>query len=167
VPWVLALDGDRVRVRPHPDVDSLRTGVRAERGPQAVGPEPVTVASPDGRFDLVLRAGSGGRPLTLAVADTGGPLLTVVLDPAASQAVVAAAGAPGTTTVPLVPEADGAVDLRVLVDASVAEVFPGGGAAAAARLRPSRGPVQVAVTADGDGARLERLVLHGMESVSP
>ena len=66
---------------------------------------------------------------------------------------------------PLAPDADGAVDLRVLVDASVAEVFPGGGTAAAARLRPSRGALRLAVTADGPGARLERLVVHGMERV--
>ena len=68
---------------------------------------------------------------------------------------------------PLVPDADGTVDLRLLVDASVVEVFPGGGAAAAARLRPSRGPLRLAVTADGDGARLERLVVHGMERALP
>jgi beta-fructofuranosidase len=167
VPWVLALDGDRVRVRPHPDVDSLRTGVRAERGPRALGPEPLTAESPDARFDLVLRAVTGGRALTLALADAEGPLLTVVLDPAASQAVVAAPGSPGTTAVPLLPDADGAVDVRMLVDASVAEVFPGGGAAAGARLRPSRGSLELAVTADGPGAWLERLVLHGMERVFP
>ena len=64
---------------------------------------------------------------------------------------------------PLVPGADGTVDLRVLVDAGVVEVFPGGGAAAAARLRRS-----VEAGCGWPSPRTarrpaERLVAHGME----
>jgi beta-fructofuranosidase len=166
VPWLLALDGDRVVVRPHPDVDSLRTGVRTDIGARALGPEPMEVAPPDGGFDLVLQAATGGRPLTLTLADAQGPLLSVVLDPGAGEAVVSVPDSTGTK-VPLVPGAHGTVDLRVLVDASVVEVFPAGGAAAAARLRRSGGRLRLAVTADGAGARLERLVVHAMERAFP
>jgi beta-fructofuranosidase len=162
VPWLLALDGDRVVVRPHPDVDTLRTGVRAEVGPQHPGAGPVVAESPDAAFDLVLRASTDGPPLTLTLADADGRLLSVVLDPEAGEAAVDTPGATGTT-VALVPDVDGGVDLRVLVDAGVVEVFPGGGAVAAARVRPALGPVQVATR----GARLERLVLHGMERALP
>jgi hypothetical protein len=42
-------------------------------------------------------------------------------------------------------------------------VFPAGGAAAAARLHPARGPLRLAVTGDGEDARLERLVVHAVE----
>jgi beta-fructofuranosidase len=166
VPWLLALDGDRLVVRPHPDVDSLRTGVRARLGPEDLGPEPVTTGSPDSSFDLELRATPAGRRLTLTLGDDAATLLTVVLDPGAGEAVVSVPGSAGST-VPLVLEADGDVDLRVLVDASVVEVFPGGGAVAAARLRGSRGPLRVDVAAEGSGARLQRLVVHGMERALP
>ena len=124
------------------------------------------VAFPDTSFDLVVRAATGGRPLTFTLADPDGRLLSVVLDPGAGEAVVSVPDSTGTT-VPLVPGADGTVDLRVLVDASVVEVFPGGGAAAAARLGRSGGRLRLAVTADGAGARLERLVVHAMERALP
>jgi beta-fructofuranosidase len=162
VPWLLTLDGDRLGVRPHPDVDSLRTGVRTGLGPTALSPEPVVIDSADALFDLVLRATPGGRRLTLTLGDPGGGLFSVVLDPGAGEAVVTVPDRPGVT-VPLVPGAGGAVDLRVLADASVVEVFPDGGAVAAARLRPPQGPLRLALAADGDGARLERLLVHGME----
>lgn len=170
VPWLLALDGDRIGVRPHPDVDSLRTGVLVELGPQPLGPEPTEVAFLDDAFDLVLRTGTGGRlltlTLTLTLADADGPLLSVVLDPGSEEMVVSAPDSAGTA-VPLVPDADGAIDLRMLVDASVVEVFTFRGAAAAARLRASRGRLQLTVAADGAGARLERLVVHAMERALP
>jgi hypothetical protein len=44
----------------------------------------------------------------------------------------------------------------------VLEVFPGGGAVAAARLSPSGGPVRITVNGRGDGAVLRRLTVHGM-----
>jgi beta-fructofuranosidase len=166
VPWLLALEADRLGVRPHPDVDSLRTGIRAELGPVSLGPEPVGTGPPDAAFDLVLRAVPSARRLTLTLDDDGGGLLSVVLDPGVGEAVVSGSDS-GRVAVPLVPAVDGAVDLRLLVDASVAELFPGGGAVAAARLRPHHGPLQVAVAADGPDARLERLVVHGMERALP
>jgi hypothetical protein len=122
----------------------------------------VVIDSADAEFDLVLRAAPGGRRLTLTLGDPGGGLFSVVLDPGAGEAVVTVPDRPGVT-VPLVPDAVGAVDLRVLADASVLEVFPGGGAVAAARLRAPQGPLRLVLTADGHGARLERLFVHGME----
>jgi hypothetical protein len=51
------------------------------------------------------------------------------------------------------------------MDAGVVEAFPGGGAVVAARLRPTGGAVTLGVSGTGTGARLGRLVVHGMERV--
>ena len=154
------------QIKGKPDVDTLRTGVRTQLGPADLGPAPIVAGSPDASFDLGLRATPSGSRLTLALADDAGTLLTVGLDPGAGEAVVSVPGSAGST-VPLVPGADGDVELRVLVDASVVEVFPAGGAVAAARLRGPRGRLQMSVAADGGGARLQRLVVHGMERALP
>jgi hypothetical protein len=57
------------------------------------------------------------------------------------------------------------VELRLLIDAGVVEAFPGGGAVAASRLRPVGGDLLLGVSAAGAGARLQDLVVHGMERV--
>ena len=165
-PWLLGLDGDRVVVRPHPDVDSLRTGAVTGPGARDLGPEPVVSRCPGPAFDLLLRAAPAGSRITLTLTDDGGLLMSVLLDPTAAETVVSGA-ASTRTAAPLGATSDGAVVLRMLVDDGVVELFPAGGAVLAARLRPVRGPVQVAVAADGSGARLERMELHAMQRVVP
>jgi beta-fructofuranosidase len=165
VPWLLERDGDRVVVRPHPDVDTLRTGVRERRGPAPLSTDPLVVPSLPVHNDVELRADPAGRPLTLTLDDeSGSRLLTVVVDPAAEEVRLTVAGRPDARA-PLLPEPDGAVQLRLLVDASVVEAFPGGGSVAAARLRPTGADLTLGLSAAGAGARLESLIVHGMERV--
>jgi len=163
VPWLLSADGDRVAVRPHPDVDTLRTGVHAHRGARPLTPDPVELEVP-ACADVVLRADPAGEPLQLAVDDAAGRRFTVVVDPAAGQMRLSVPDG-HESVVPLRPEADGAVDLRLLLDAGVVEAFAGGGAVAAARLQPSGGELRLSLVAAADGARLRDLVVHGMERV--
>jgi beta-fructofuranosidase len=163
VPWLLDLDGDRITVRPHPDVDTLRTGPPARRGPEPLPAEPVVLDVPS-RADVALRADPAGEPLVLTLDEDGARLLTVVADIAAGELRLAVPGG-GESGAPLRPEADGAVTLQLLLDAGVVEAFPGGGAVAAARLRPSGGELRLGLSAAGDDARLLELVLHGMERV--
>ena len=151
VPWLLTLEGDRVGVRPHPDVDSLRTGVRTDLGPAAPSTEPVVIGSPDAQFDLVLRAVPGGRRLTLTLDDPVGELFSVVLDPGAGEAGVVLPDRAGRT-VPLLPGVDGAVELRVLADASVRGGVPGWRCGRGRPPAPSSGPAP-AVPRGGRGRR--------------
>jgi beta-fructofuranosidase len=160
VPWLLVRDGDRVGVRPHPDVDSLRIGVFAEHGPAEVTADPLVVGSLDVCCDVELELEPGGAPTVLSLCDDGGQLLGVEIDGTAGAVTLSPRGGAGGQ-VPLRPETDGGVALRLLVDASVVEVFPSGGAVAATRTSPSGGPVTLTLT--GTGARLRRLVAHGME----
>jgi beta-fructofuranosidase len=162
VPWLLSADGDRVAVRPHPDVDTLRTGVHAHRGPGLLT-APVVLEVP-AQADVLLRAHPAGEPLQLTLDEAAGRLLTVVADPAEAQLRLSVPDGP-ESCVPLRPEPDGAVELRLLLDAGVVEAFPGGGAVAAARLRPSGGELRLRLSAAADGARLHDLVVHGMERV--
>jgi beta-fructofuranosidase len=162
VPWLLRRDGDRVAVGPHPDVDTLRTGIRAQCGPQPLTAEPLLMGGLPASADVELRADPAGRPLRLTLDEAGGRLLTVVAEPGELRLVVP--GRPDTRA-PLRPGPDGALELRLLVDAGVVEAFPGGGAVAAARLRPSGGKLTLGLSAAGDGAGLDRLVVHGMARV--
>ena len=151
-------------VRPHPDVDSLRTGVRTELGPEALGPEPVVVgvAGRGVRPGAPRRTPAGGGSRS-TLDDAGGTLLTVVLDPGAGEAVVVRAGRrrrnrAAASRARTAPSTCGCWWTRASPRCS-----PAG-----ARSRPPGcarlgGPLRVAVAADGTGARLERLVVHGME----
>ena len=163
VPWLLARDGDRVTVTPHPDVDSLRAGVVAERGPITLtGGRAMTLGI--GRYaDVVVRADPAGRPLEVALDGQDGPLLAVTVDPATGELRLSA---PERTPVslPLRPGPDGGVDLRLLVDAGVVEVFSGGGVAGA-RPRSPDGDLALRVTG-GTGAQLRHLVVHRMERLT-
>jgi beta-fructofuranosidase len=164
VPWLLAADGDRVAVRPHPDVDTLRTGVRAQSEPRPLSSEPLVLGPLPAQADVELRADPAGEPLLLTLDEPSGRLLTVVADPAAGQLRLTVPDGPESCA-PLRPEPDGAVELRLLVDAGVVEAFTGGGSVAAARLRPSGGELSLGLSTPGDGARLERGLVHGMERV--
>ena len=117
------------------------------------------------RADVVLRADPAGAPLELTLDDDdGGRLLTVVADPAAGEVRLTVPDGPASRA-PLRLEDDGAVALRLLLDAGVVEAFPGGGAVAAARLPPPDGELRLGLSGAGDGARLRELVLHGMSRV--
>jgi beta-fructofuranosidase len=163
VPWLLGLDGDRVVVRPHPDVDTLRTGVQTRRGPEPLTSDPVVLDVP-AQADVLLRADVAGEPLQLTLEQAAGRLLTVVADPVAGHVRLSGPDAP-EGLVPLRLEPDGAVELRLLVDAGVVEVFPSGGAVGAARLRPTGDRLRMSLSAAGGEARMHDLVVHGMERV--
>lgn len=157
VPWVLALDVDRVTFVPHPDVDTLRSGLRAERRSAALaGGPPVTV--PVGRHaDVVLRAELGSEPLRVDL-----DALAVTVDPARDTVDVAASGQP-VARLPLRPAPDGSFDLRLLVDVGLVEVFSAG-AVAVARVPAADGESVLALR--GEGARLGQLLVHGMERLT-
>jgi beta-fructofuranosidase len=114
--------------------------------------------------DLELRADPAGATLRLDVDDPAGRLLTVDADPVAGELRLSVPGRPDARA-PLRPDPDGAVRLRLLLDAGVAEAFPGGGAVSAARLRPSGDDLTLSVSSPGAGARLSSLAVHGMEQV--
>ncbi|MCW2634883.1 MAG: glycoside hydrolase family 32 protein [Blastococcus sp.] len=164
VPWLLVPDGDRLAVRPHPDVDTLRTGVRGRLGPSSLSAEPTLLGDLPGSADVELRADPAGGPVLVTVDEAGGRLLTVEADPGAGELRLLVSGMPDARA-PLHLDPDGALNLRLLLDAGVVEAFPGGGAVVAARLRPSGGTVTLGVSGAGTGARLDRLVVHGMERV--
>jgi beta-fructofuranosidase len=164
VPWLVDRDGDRVAVRPHPDVDGLRTGMRARRGPEPLGRDPLILGHVPALADVELHADPAGGPLRLDVDGPAGRVLTVALDPAAGELRLAVPGRPDAGA-PLGPDADGAVRLRLLLDAGVVEAFPGGGAVAAARLPAGSGDLTLSLSAAGAGAALRSLVAHGMERV--
>lgn len=126
VPWRLARAGDRLRVTPHPDVDRLRVGAAERGGPGVLGPFPPGL-------DLTV-----AEPAVVAVEAAGGLLLTVTVG---ARAVTLARPAHPDVTVP-----HHGGPIRLLLDATIAEVFTGG-EAAALRLAPATGPVLVRSTA--------------------
>lgn len=163
VPWLLARDGDRVMVTPHPDVETVRAGVQTELGPARLD-VPVVAGQLTRHADVDLQADPAGGSLVIALADDDRPLLTVVADAAAAELRLTVAGRTDVHS-PLRAGADGGLRLRLLVDAGVVEVFPGGGAVAAVRLRPTGRDLTLTLSAGAAGARLHRLVVHGMEPV--
>jgi beta-fructofuranosidase len=156
VPWLLALEGDRVTVAPHPDVDSLRTAAPVIGDPGR--------AVPVGRHaDVLLRADPAGRPLEVTLEAPDRRLLAVTADPVAGEVRLSVPDRPDAR-LPLRPGPDGEVDLRLLVDDGMVEVFSGGGVAGA--LLPS---------ADGDpalrvsgvpGRQVSHVTVHAMERFS-
>jgi hypothetical protein len=163
VPWLLGRDGNRVTFAPHPDVDTLRTGVRADPGPAVLSAgSPVTV--PVGRHaDVVLRASLGEAPLGLTLEGSGGRLLAVTAEPADAAVRVVSAAGQADVRLPMRAASDGRIDLRLLVDAGVVEVFCEGGVAVA-RVPTRGGDASLAV--EGDGVRLGRLLVHEMERLT-
>jgi beta-fructofuranosidase len=113
VPWLLTRTGDRVVVAPHPDVDSLRTGVlRADTTPLPP------------YLDVELDADPG---VALSLEEAGRPLVTVAVG---DDVRLDVPGQPDVA-VPAEPGADGAVRVRLLVDVGVVELFTGGRVVAA------------------------------------
>jgi beta-fructofuranosidase len=160
VPWLLVRDGDRVGARPHPDVDTLRTGVLFRAGPAGLGAVPLDVGGVGACCDVEVAAEPGDARLSLALRDEDGLLVGVGVDPAVGTAELTARGG-RTVRLPLRRPADGGVALRLLLDTTVAELFLSGGAVAAARTAPPAGAVTLSVS--GPGVALRRLVVHGVE----
>lgn len=105
LPSRLELAGDRVVARPHPALDRLRGDPTNTIGPYA---------------DLVLR-GTDRAELDLGS-------LRLVADAAGDRLRLSQPGRP-EQSMPLGAAADGSIDVRVLVDGSVAEVYTPGGLA--------------------------------------
>jgi beta-fructofuranosidase len=151
VPWLLTRDGDRVVVEPHPEVDSLRSGSAVTAGPGD--------AVPVGReADVAVCVDPAGGLLEVALDVPGGRLLTLTVAPAAGELRMS-----GGARLQLRPGADGEVDLRLLLDTGVAEVFSGG-QAAAVRLPATDSGLTLGVP--GAGAALRYATAHGMERLS-
>jgi len=163
VPWLLGRDGNRVTFSPHPDVDTLRTRVRADPGAAVLcAGSPVTV--PVGRHaDVVLQAYLGEAPLAVTLAGSAGRLLAVTAEPAEAAVRVVPAAGRAAARLPMRPAPDGRIDLRLLVDAGVVEVFSGGGVAVA-RVPTRDGDASLSV--EGDGARLGRVRVYEMERLT-
>jgi len=156
LPVVLSLDGDRVTVAPHPDVDGLRTGVLAALEPGVLPAEGLVLGPFGPCLDVELEPADGGA-VRLAVGD----LLELRTD---RGALTLARPGRGDERMTLGP---GTAGLRLLLDVGVAEVFAGGDAASV-RLEsadgdPAGGPVPLTVS----GAAVHRLTVHGMPGSGP
>ncbi|NDI47981.1 glycoside hydrolase family 32 protein [Goekera deserti] len=155
LPVLLGLDGDRVTIDPHPDVDTLRSGLVADLGPTEVDVEPVVLGPFDPFLDIGIatRAGAGGLRLTV-LADGVEVLVLASGDGQRGLTV----GRPGRPDERLPDAGD---HLRLLLDAGLAEVFSGGDTAAV-RVDVA-GPVALRVSAPGGAASLQGLTVHTME----
>lgn len=161
VPWLLGRDGDRLTVAPHPDVDGLRTDVRADLAPavlSAGSPVPVPVGR---HADVRLRADLGEGPFDVALQDSAGRMLTLTTGPGGPVRI----SAPGQEEIrlPVFSGPGAPLDLRLLVDTGLVEVFSGGEVAVARLPEPDGDP---SLSVEGDGVRLGQLVVHGMERLS-
>jgi len=158
VPVVLTLAGDRVRIAPHPALDSLRGELLASLGPTPLTAEPLVLGHVDPFLDLVLTLEPRSGPVRIAA---GAPeVLGLLVDPAAGVAVLSRPGR-ADEPIPLGPGDDGVVPVRLLLDARLAEVFSGGEAGAGG-VAGIGGPVPVAVSAPGGRAALRELALFAM-----
>ncbi len=146
LPRVLDVEAGTLTVRPAPEL----VGLRVDR-PQSLT---TTLPAPGPAHEIVLPADSAPRELVLLAA-SGAPLLTLATDADGWQLHY-----PEPVAVPPPPVAwrDGPAQLRVLVDATVVEVFAGDGRAATARLRGRR-TVQTLGLHGSVDARLHRLAL--------
>lgn len=155
LPVVLAAHGERLALRPHPDVNTLRTGRLAGASVPAGGT--VALGPWAGGLDVGVRAAHlPGGEVAVTLADDDGALLTVRIG--AAGATAARPGRPDAHLEAVVPADAG--DARVLIDAGIAEVFAGGDCGVL-RLRPAAGPVRLRVSASG-GAHVPAVAVHGM-----
>lgn len=153
VPHLLGLTaGGRLTVRPHPDVDTLRTEVVGSGGAPVAVPEQADVVltavlrHPDDHLELAL---DGIGPLRLVV-DRPQDRLHLRIPGRAARSM------------PLDGTPEGQVELRVLLDADVVEVFTAAGSAGAFRVPGRAGPARLAVTGSA-GAAVQTLTVHAME----
>lgn len=162
-PYVLRRSGDRVYAAPHPDVERLRGRRVVDAPPFRAGPQPREFPALGAQVDLVVRAIlPAGGVLTLALRQDDGDLLVVTIDRRADRARLSGRGWPDLD-VALGGTVDGALELRLLLDASVAEVVTGA-ATAIVRTAPSAGPVRLSVSGGPDGAQVQQLSVHVLEA---
>jgi hypothetical protein len=138
-------------------VDTLR-GPRLASVEGAALPGTVELAGPvEPLLDVELRAAvAPGSRLTLAVQGDVGEVLRVTAGP---DGVVLRR--PGREDGVLPPAADGGVDLRLLLDVGVAEVFSAGAPAVLRLDATDGGPVRLALTGEG-GVRLGHARVHAL-----
>ena len=166
VPHVLGLCAGGIVVTPHPDVDSLRTGLVADVGTTAVDGAPVAVDGVPEQADVVLTAWLPGPADRVAVALRGAAEaepLRLVLDRAADSLSLERPGLPAQP-MPLGAGGDGRVTVRALLDAGVVEVFTGAGAAGAVRVAPGADRL---VATGSPGTRLDALAVFAMQRCFP
>lgn len=158
IPVVLGLDGDRVTVAPHPAVDSLRGSLLAALGPTDLSAAPTALGTFDPWLDIELTMAAGTAAVRLVV---GAPeVLGLLVDPVDGASVVSRPGREAQR-IPLVATDDGALRVRVLLDAGLAEVF-GGGTTGAAGVDPVGGPVEMVVSAPGGRGAIEGLTVFAL-----
>jgi beta-fructofuranosidase len=154
LPVLLGLDGERVTVTPHPDVDTLRAGVRAHLGPAVLDAEPRELGPFEPFLDVVLEPDPATDPVRLVVAAADTEILGVLVDPVAGVLELHRPGRPGERL------AYGGGDVRLLLDAGLAEVFSGGAAGA---VRVTTGsPVTLRLSAPRGSAGLRGFTAHAM-----
>lgn len=157
LPHVLSLDGDRLRVEPHPDVDSLRAEVLTDVAGLG-GPFRLTApADPLLDIELAVTATSAEGPV-IAVGGPDGDVLRVVVD---GEAAAIRVRRPDHEEVRLPLDPRSGAPVRLLLDAGLAEVFAGG-AVAVLRLPRVDGRLHVSVVA-GPAGVIERLVVHRLQ----
>ncbi|MBA2389468.1 MAG: glycoside hydrolase family 32 protein [Geodermatophilaceae bacterium] len=157
VPHVLRRTGDRVIAAPHPDVDGLRTAISVQTGPVRLGPAPLRLSPVGPQSDVVLSGGlNSADRLDLTLLQGTRVVLTLAL---AGDNLTLRRPDRADEQMPLGVAPDGGFELRLLLDASVAEVFTPGGMASV-RIMPAMGTGELALTARQGHAELDQLTVH-------
>lgn len=162
-PHLLRRTGDRLHIQPHPDVDGLRLPAMPDGTPFDLPADAVDVGPVGAHVDLGVRAVLGADGvLRLTIRQDAGDLLTVELDAGADRVAL---GGRGITPVaiPLGRAPDGTVQLRLLLDASVAEVVTASGTALL-RCAPTGHPLRLTVAGDPPGLLVQSLTVHGLSA---
>lgn len=161
-PLVLRRDGERVFGSPHPDVDGMRSAISSEHGNVPLGPEPFRVGAVGAQGDVVMsgRLAVGDR-LHLALLQAGARVLAVVV---ADDVVTLCRPDHPDEPMPLGATADGYFELRLLLDASLVEVFTAGGVAGV-RIAPVAVAGDLYVAAERGRPAVDRLLVHEMTPV--
>ncbi len=161
VPMLLRRDGRRVTASPHPDVDALRTTVRADLREVRVGAPPLPVGPVGAQADVVLAGRLAPRDrLELAVQAAAGAALTVVVEGDRDRVTLRRSDRPDLPC-PLGAAADGAFELRLLLDGPVAEIFTPGGAAGG-WIRPAADTGELTLSAPRGRPWLHQLTVHDL-----
>ncbi|MDQ3464225.1 MAG: glycoside hydrolase family 32 protein [Actinomycetota bacterium] len=160
-PLVLRRDGDRVLGAPHPDVDGLRTAISTEAGIVRLGSAPFRRCPVEAQSDVVLAGSlSPADELDVALLQGTGPVLTLALS--GDTLTLRRPGRPDEQ-MPLGVAPDGGFELRLLLDAGIAEVFTPGGAAGV-RIIPAAPIGELVLTVRQGQPTVERLVVYGMRA---
>lgn len=167
-PRELGLDASGLTMAPPPEIARLR-GRAVALGSSPIGPSaPFAVTGDSLDIEVRMRSGSARRVGVAVRRSADGEEETVIaydpvaaclsLDRTRSSLDVAAAGGRFEATVP--PDQAGGLDLRILVDRSIVEVYANNRVAITARVYPTRTDSSaVAVFADGGDTTIERAVV--------